>query len=498
MIAPREHAVIAGKYRLIRQLGQGGMGSVWLAEHLTLCSQVAIKLIHVDMASSPEVLGRFLREAQAAASLRSPHVVQILDHGVDSGTPYIAMELLEGESLADRLARVGRLEPAVLARVMTEIGRAIGRAHEAGIVHRDLKPDNVFLVRNDDDEITKVLDFGIAKATGPGAGSLGAAASSATRTGAVLGTPYYMSPEQAEGARSLDHRTDIWAMGVIAFECLLGRRPFDAETLGGLLLAICTRPIPIPSQSAIVPVGFDAWFARACNRDLAQRFPSARDAAFELKRICDGSAGFHSPHASGPASSADISGPVSALSSPLSSPGSGPLAGPLVGSVSGVPSQSVAGLSATQLDAPPTPKRSSKRVLFGLLGGAAVMLVGSALAWSHFKSESAPAEAFSAAAHPTESAANVAPTTPAPVTVPMPAASASAPLPLPAAQVSAAVATGAAAPAALASERARTTGNVHAPAKRPPPATPATNPARASAAPPTAKPPARPAVNLGI
>jgi serine/threonine protein kinase len=242
--APREHSIIAGKYRLIRQLGQGGMGSVWLAEHLTLCSQVAIKLIHVDMAGSAEVLGRFLREAQAAASLRSPHVVQILDHGVDDGTPYIAMELLDGESLADRLARVGRLEPAALARIMTGIGRAIGRAHEASIVHRDLKPDNVFLVRNDDDEITKVLDFGIAKAT---VGSLGAAVSSATRTGAVLGTPYYMSPEQAEGARSLDHRTDIWAMGVIAFECLLGRRPFDAETLGGLLLAICTRPIPVPS-----------------------------------------------------------------------------------------------------------------------------------------------------------------------------------------------------------------------------------------------------------
>src|SRR6478609_4557196 len=212
-------------------------------------------------------------------------------------------------------------------------------------VHRDLKPDNVFLVRNDDAEITKVLDFGIAKAT-VAPGSLGAAASSATRTGAVLGTPYYMSPEQAEGARSLDHRSDIWAMGVIAFECLLGRRPFDEETLGGLLLAICARPIPVPSHFGPVPAGFDAWFARVCSRDLAQRFGSARDAASELKRICDGSAGPHSARFSGPTSAADLSGRVSAVS------------GPLAGSSSAVPSQSVAGLSATQLDAAGVPKRS--------------------------------------------------------------------------------------------------------------------------------------------
>jgi len=463
------------------------MGSVWLAEHLTLCSQVAIKLIHVDIASSAEVLGRFLREAQAAASLRSPHVVQILDHGVDDGTPYIAMELLDGESLADRLARVGRLEPAVLSRIMTQIGRAIGRAHEAGIVHRDLKPDNVFLVRNDDDEITKVLDFGIAKSTLPGAGSLGAAPSSGTRTGAVLGTPYYMSPEQAEGARSLDHRSDIWAMGVIAFECLLGRRPFDAETLGGLLLAICTRPIPIPSQLASVPAGFDAWFARACNRDLAQRFGSARDAALEFKRICEGDAGLTAPHsgqAARAASSADISGPVSAVS------------GALVGSPFAVPNQSVAGLSATQLDTKPTQKQNSKRALIAVLGSAAFVLAGAALAWSHFKSEVAPVaaansgapnavapESSSTAVRPSASARSVEVTP-----VPAPQSSASALVPVVAAPAPS---------AAVAGTSARTSG-VRAPAKHPPPAAVTPNPARTVASPPTAKPPARPAVNLGI
>ncbi|HEY3666689.1 MAG TPA: serine/threonine-protein kinase, partial [Polyangiaceae bacterium] len=135
--------IIAGKYRLLRKLGQGGMGSVWYAEHLTLHSPVAIKLIDPSIADNAEALGRFLREAQSAASLRSPHVVQILDHGVDNGVPYIAMELLDGESLADRLTRVVRLSPSETARVLQHVGRAIGRAHEAGIVHRDLKPDNI-------------------------------------------------------------------------------------------------------------------------------------------------------------------------------------------------------------------------------------------------------------------------------------------------------------------------------------------------------------------
>ncbi|HEY0469244.1 MAG TPA: hypothetical protein VGC79_33860, partial [Polyangiaceae bacterium] len=331
---------------------------------------------------------------------------------------------------------------------------------------------------------TKVLDFGIAKATGPGPGSVGAAASSATRTGAVLGTPYYMSPEQAEGARSLDHRTDIWAMGVIAFECLLGRRPFDAETLGGLLLAICTRPIPIPSQYAPVPAGFDAWFARTCNRDLSQRFPSARDAAFELKRICDGNAGFRGSQSgdiAGAISAADRSGAVPVIS--------GPLSGPLVGSASAVPSQSVAGLSATQLGALGAPKRSSNRALFAALGGMALVLSGAMLTWSHFKSEAAPAASIRAASGSAENARSIAPP------IPIASVSVSAPLPVPAPQTSTPVPVQEAAP--VASQRAQTTGGVRVPAKRPPPIT--TTPAtRTTASPPPAKPPPRPAVNLGI
>ncbi|HEX6766145.1 MAG TPA: serine/threonine-protein kinase [Polyangiaceae bacterium] len=274
--------VLAGKYILVRKLGQGGMGAVWHAEHVTLRSPVAIKLIDQDIASNPEALARFMREAQSAAALRSPHVVQILDFGADNGVPYIAMELLEGESLASRIEHTRGLTPSETASVLTQVARAIAKAHEAGIVHRDLKPDNIFLVKNDEEEVAKVLDFGIAKATQ----GFGTTSGSNTRTGAILGTPYYMSPEQAEGNRHVDHRSDLWALGVIGFECLLGRRPFDSDALGSLLLAICTRPIPVPSSYGRVPPGFDGWFARACAREVGERFQSARELSAELRRVC--------------------------------------------------------------------------------------------------------------------------------------------------------------------------------------------------------------------
>jgi serine/threonine-protein kinase len=274
--------VLAGKYQLVRELGRGSMGTVWYAEHLALRSPVAIKLIDPGVGTNPDTLSRFLREARAAAALRSPHVVQILDFGVDDAVPFIVMEVLEGESLADRLGRVRKLPPSEVVWIMTHVARAIGRAEEAKIVHRDLKPANIFIVKNADEELAKVLDFGIAKSTD----GLGSSASSSTRPGIIVGTPYYMSPEQAQGASNVDHRTDIWAMGVIAFECLLGRRPFEADTVGGLLVSICSHPMPVPSDLGPVPPGFDAWFLRACARDVDQRFSEARQCAIELSQVC--------------------------------------------------------------------------------------------------------------------------------------------------------------------------------------------------------------------
>jgi serine/threonine-protein kinase len=259
------------------------MGAVWRAHDLDLKAPVAVKLLDPLIAASTEGLGRFHREAEAAATLRSPHVVQIMARGVDEAThqPYIVMELMEGESLATRLERLGTLTPAQTARILTQVARALGRAHDAGIVHRDLKPDNIFLVPNDDDEVAKVLDFGIAKSDRHRLGG-----GTDTRTGAVMGTPYYMSPEQISSSKGVDFRADLWAFGVIACECLTGRRPFEDETYGGLAVKICALPIPRASSVGAVPPAFDAWFARAVERDPQARFASAREAADELRRVC--------------------------------------------------------------------------------------------------------------------------------------------------------------------------------------------------------------------
>jgi len=460
--------ILSGKYRLERELGRGGMGSVWLAQHLTLRSPVAIKLIDPAIATNEEALSRFLREAQAAASLRSPHVVQILDHGVDGVVPFIVMELLDGESLAARLERLRRLPPAATAHLMTQVARAMTRAHEAGIVHRDLKPDNIFIVRNDEEELAKVLDFGVAKSHTHGVGAV----SSATRTGSVLGTPYYMSPEQAEGAKSVDHRTDIWAMGVIAWECLLGTRPFEAETLGGLLLAICARDLPVPSRMGPVPAGFDAWFARACSRDLAQRFFSAKEAANELRNVCAGQM-MASGYAPGVAPAPPHA--VQAASLPLAS--------------------TTAHLGVSH--ASPTPKRSAAPwLLLGVLGvaglGAAAFLAlpGGGQAGSALSATAQPASA------PTLTAPTITPTPePAPPAAEAAAPSASVTPPASAAPVaSAAPATA----ATVTPAPARTLKpSAAAVVEKPKPAVAAP----AAAAPAPAAPPAvtaKPRVNLGI
>ncbi|HVY28128.1 MAG TPA: serine/threonine-protein kinase [Polyangiaceae bacterium] len=270
--------VLLGRYRLEVQLGAGGMGTIWRAQHLVLNAPVAVKVIDRTAVPDEETLARFMREAQSAAALRSPHVVQILDYGIDGKVPFMAMELLEGENLAQRIKRKKRLSPQETARVLSHIGRAIARAHEAGIVHRDLKPENVFLVKNEDEEIAKVLDFGVAKVE-----SHALSEGTRTRTGSILGTPFYMSPEQAQGNRTVDSRSDLWSMGVIAFECLTGKRPFYSDGLGDLVLAICVRDIPVPSEVAAVPIGFDAWWHRAVARDPEKRFQTAKELTESLR-----------------------------------------------------------------------------------------------------------------------------------------------------------------------------------------------------------------------
>jgi len=283
-----EGHVIAGRYQLQSPLGEGGMGAVWRALHLSLRSPVAVKLLNPAIANDPEILERFLREAQSAAALRGAHVVQIFDYGVEDGTPYIAMEMLSGESLADRIEKGRPFSIAELATIFNQVGKAVSKAHEVGIIHRDLKPDNIFLVREGDDEIAKVLDFGIAKIA---EGSLTGSSGRGTRTGAMLGTPYYMSPEQAQGNKAVDHRSDLWALSVIAYECVTKRRPFISDALGDLVIQICMREPPPPSQVARVPAGFDQWFLRGCSKDPNSRFQTARELVETLSACLLGAPG---------------------------------------------------------------------------------------------------------------------------------------------------------------------------------------------------------------
>lgn len=278
-----EGRIIAGRYRLQAKLGQGGMGSVYRAVHLEMGSTVAVKLLEPTMAESKVTVARFRREAQAAASIRSQHVVQILDFGIDGDCPYLVMEYLMGESLASRLSRQGALPPTFVAHVMGQVGKALERAHAIRIVHRDLKPDNIFLVRDGNEIIAKVLDFGIAKTETNSVfdGTI------ETQSGAILGTPHYMSPEQAAGRDTVDHRADIWSLGVIVFQCLTGFRPFNGSTVGGLVVAICSDPLPKPSERGSVPKGTDAWFAKAAARNKAERWSSVAEAVAALKVVCD-------------------------------------------------------------------------------------------------------------------------------------------------------------------------------------------------------------------
>jgi serine/threonine-protein kinase len=265
--------VIGGKYRIDVLIGRGGMGSVWSGVHLGLGQRVAIKLIAKRFASSREARARFDLEAKAVAQLRSRFVVQVYDNGeTTDGTPYIVMELLEGESLDHRIESRGPIPLDQTVRIVSQVGRALTRAHALGIVHRDLKPENIFLTRSDDDdgEIAKVLDFGIAKIKNPDAPS-----DSATRTGAVLGTPLFMSPEQARGLKSVDHRTDLYSLGMVTYMMLTGQSAFSGESFGDILVAICTQPLPSLHQVAPgLPPGLDAWLKRACAREAGDRHKS--------------------------------------------------------------------------------------------------------------------------------------------------------------------------------------------------------------------------------
>ncbi len=271
----RPGLVVAGRYHLEQLLGRGAMGEVWRARHTSLDSRLAIKLVAMADRTN-ETMHRLLVEAKAAAAIVSPYVVRIYDHGREGAVSYIAMELLEGETLASRLRRKRRLAPAETAIIMRHVAQGIAQAHALGIVHRDLKPDNVFLAQTEQGEVAKVLDFGIAKSE--------LAAGTMTQAGVVVGTPAYLSREQVLGTHAVDSRADLWAMGIVAYECLTGTLPYRASTMAELFAQIVGSTLASAARRADLPPGFADWFLRATHPDPSQRFPNARELADELTK----------------------------------------------------------------------------------------------------------------------------------------------------------------------------------------------------------------------
>ncbi|AUX46114.1 uncharacterized protein SOCE26_076190 [Sorangium cellulosum] len=262
---------VSPQLRLIRALGQGGMGSVWLAEHVALKTHVAVKFLRDMYMDHPLAAVRLRREAEAAARIQSPHVVRVFDLGfTDQGVPYIVMEHLEGETLQDLVERRERLSLEETVSIVRQIGAALARAHEAGVVHRDIKPENIFLVAGEREPFIKVLDFGIAKDTAVDAERL-------TVTGAIMGTPHFMSPEQMAGGARVGPHSDLWSLGVVTYFCLTGRIPFGGATIAAVAVAIDRGPPPPPSRLAPeLPPAIDAWVLSMLQADPARRVQNAR------------------------------------------------------------------------------------------------------------------------------------------------------------------------------------------------------------------------------
>jgi serine/threonine protein kinase/class 3 adenylate cyclase len=277
--------IIGGRYGLEREIGRGGMGTIWIAYDDQLRRRVALKLMHPAQMVSTISRTRFEREAMAVAQIRNPHVIQVYDYGIDEGAPYIVMELLEGEDLDARLSRHSKLPFAAVVRMITQAAKALAAAHATGIIHRDLKPANIFLARSEAEEVVKILDFGVAAIL---SSLRGETSVDATRGGTLLGTPHYMSPEQARSSKHVDHRSDVWSLAVVAYRSLTGQHPFTSASVGDLLVRLCSDPAPpLTSLAPELPPEVDAFFERALAKDPEQRFQSAREFGAAFAALAD-------------------------------------------------------------------------------------------------------------------------------------------------------------------------------------------------------------------
>lgn len=283
--------MIGGKYRLVTELGTGAMGTVWSATHQTLGHHVAIKFLLRSITASIDARARFDREARLAARLgeASRHIARVIDHGVtDDHVPYLVMELLRGESLSSRLKRERRVSLRFAAHVVQQLARALHVAHSAGVIHRDLAPANIFLCtpEDGDDAYVKLLDFGIAKAESDG---------DTTAQGMVLGTPSYMSPEQIITDRTIDHRTDLWAVAAVVYRMVVGKAPFGTGSLQEIGLRVMSVEPTLPSQIwPELPHELDLWIQRGLSKNQEARFQTARELSDFLAAVA-GTSGTNTP-----------------------------------------------------------------------------------------------------------------------------------------------------------------------------------------------------------
>ncbi len=281
---------ISDKYIVRSVLGEGGMGTVFEAEHIAIGRSVAVKVLHPQQARKKDAVRRFHQEARAAAAIGHPNICEVHDLGMlDDGSPYLVMEKLIGETLADRIGSEGGLPFEDVIDVLTQVLSGLVAAHEKRIVHRDIKPENVFLTRRVGcPPVAKLIDFGVSKMIGPMFSGEREEDLDLTRTGMVMGTPYYMSPEQARGDRNLDSRLDLYACGVILYEALTGRRPFMAANYNALLLQILTsRPRPARELRPALPSGFDAVLDKSLARSRDDRYQTAADFQRDLQTLRD-------------------------------------------------------------------------------------------------------------------------------------------------------------------------------------------------------------------